>query len=156
MLKLLLYSAFIVPCVILPFTASTDDQIMSYKSVSFEKAYIEPEFEQLEKCEAAELDIFFHENYVTSHSAEYITAGLELSSACSAASYIIIPVVPSNSYIDENDVLETQTQELSSLLNAHGINAKIADAEYQQDFNSLSANGRTAKLKITFSESVNS
>jgi len=110
------------------------------------------------KQQTCELDCYAtgNLNVKTSHSAEYITAGLELSSACSAASYIIIPVVPSNSYIDENDVLETQTQELSSLLNAHGINAKIADAEYQQDFNSLSANGRTAKLKITFSESVNS
>lgn len=154
MLKLFLCSAFIAPCFIIPFTGtSAESYITKYETTSFEEAYIEPEFSQLENCKAAELDVFFHENYITSHSAEYIAEGIELSKDCGDAKYVITPIIPASSDDKAADIVDTQTKELSLILKAHGVNAKVARTDKQAEFNSLSANGRTATLKIVFNQS---
>ena len=64
--------------------------------------------------------------------------------------------MPSIAYVSEDDVRGTQAQELLLVLKAHGVNAKIANTEFQDDFDSLTANGRTAKLKIDFDKNSNS
>ena len=150
MFKLLLCSAIIAPCVVLPFVGSTQTQMNSYDTVSFREAYIEPEFRQLENCETAELDVYFYDNYITYHSAEYIAEGIQLSSACGNAKYVITPIIPSVSRVDALEVLDTQTKELLLVLKAHGISATVRAADVQKDFDGLSANGRTAKLEIAF------
>ncbi len=152
MSKLLLCSAVIAPCLILPFSASSvGKQDVVYDKVSFEEAYIEPELNLLDKCQSAELDVFFHENYITTHTAEYIAEGIELSSNCKNIDYVISPIIPASSAADTRDTLDVQTQELSLILQAHGVKAKISEPQIQSDFNSLSANGRTAIIKINIS-----
>lgn len=156
MLKLLLCSAFIAPCFIIPLSGmSSEVQDVSYETTSFEEALIEPEFEQLDKCQSAELDIFFHENYITLHSAEYLAEGIKLSEVCDNANFIITPIIPSSSHINADDVVNTHTDELSLILKAHGISSTVAKPNVQTEFNSLSANGRTATLKIVFAEGDN-
>lgn len=154
MLKLLLSAALVAPCFIIPLTSSSaEPESVVYNTPSFETTYIEPELERLEKCKSAELDVFFHENYITTHSAEYIAEGIKLSDACTKASYVITPIIPASSHIDEKDVLNVHTEELSLILEAYGIYPVIAGADVQTEFNSLSANGRTVTLKIVIKES---
>lgn len=153
MSKLLLCSALIAPCLILPFSASSfGKQDIVYDKVSFEEAYIEPELDRLDNCQSADLDIFFHENYITTHTAEYIAEGIELSSNCKNINYVISPIVPASSGEDARELLNIQTQELSLILEAHGVKATVSEPQIQSDFNSLSANGRTAILKINISD----
>lgn len=156
MLKLLLCTAIISPCLIVPFVSASDDTKPDFGKDSFEEAFIAPEFEKLESCETAELDVFFHKQYITFHSAEYVAQGLELTADCGSAKYTITPVVPSISYVDKEVVIDVHTQELLLILEAHGVTAQVGDAVFQKDFNSLTANGRTAKLTIAFGESVSS
>ena len=153
MLKLLLCSAMIVPCFIIPFTGAAKNQMVSLHKTSFEEAFIEPELKQLENCETAELDVFFHENYITTHSAEYLAEGIDIAKSCGKADFLITPIIPTSSHIDAVDVLDVQTQELSLVLKAHGVNATVTKAIIQSEYNTLSANGRTATLKIIFNES---
>ena len=150
MLKLLLCSAMIVPCFIIPFTGAAKNQMASVYKTSFEDAYIEPELRQLERCKAAELDVFFHENYITTHSAEYLAEAIEIAKSCGNADFSITPIIPTVSHIDEGDVLNLQTEELTLILKAHGVDAKITKADIQSEYNTLSANGRTATLTIKF------
>ena len=150
MLKLLLCSAMIVPCFIIPFTGAAKNQMASVYKTSFEDAFIEPELKQLERCKPAELDVFFHENYITTHSAEYLAEGIEIAKACGNANFSITPIIPTVSHINAGDVLDIQTEELSLILKAHGVNAEITKADVQSEYNTLSANGRTATLKIKF------
>jgi hypothetical protein len=156
MLKFLLTAAVITPAVIYPFVGTAKSKMVAYNKVSFEDVHIAPEFKQLENCKSAELDVFFHDNYITTHSSEYIAEGLELAANCGTASYTITPVVPSISYVSEDVVRGPHAQELLLVLRAHGVNAKIANTEFQDDFDSLTANGRTAKLKIDFDKNSNS
>lgn len=153
MLKLLLCSALLAPCFIMSFSASSvESRGVTYNKISFDEAYLEPELDRLDNCQSAELDVFFHENYITTHSAEYIAEGIELSNTCENARYVITPIVPASSQIDASDILNIQSDELSLVLKAHGITPVIAEPHVQTEFNSLSANGRTATLKIVIGE----
>ena len=153
MLKLLLCSVFITPCLIFPFIGSASSEMISFDKTSFDEAYIEPEFDLLGNCETAVLDVFFHEKYITMHSAQYISEGLKLSKECQNANYVITPIIPTTSHVAQDIIVETRTAELADVLEAHGVNAVIGKATHQKDFDSLSANGRTATLKIVFSQS---
>jgi len=153
MLKLLLCSAIIAPCLILPFTqSSAESPIVEPEVNSFEVAYVEPELTSLESCENAELDVFFYDNYITTHSAEYVAEGVKLSQDCKNVSYIITPIVSESSRADAEDILHVQADELALILEAHGVTPKIAEADTQTEFDALSANGRTATLKIVFED----
>lgn len=153
MIKLLLSSAFIAPCIILPLIGSANTSNMAFTTPSFEDTYIEPEFKQLENCRAAELDVYFHEDYVTMHSAEYVADGIKRAEDCKNATYTITPIIPTTSYADEDTILNTRMSELTLILEAHGVEAVIGNSVVQQDYDSLSANGRTAKIKISFKQS---
>lgn len=152
MLKLLLCSAMIIPCFVVPLSGAAKSQMTSVNKTSFEDAFIEPEFEQLERCKSAELDVFFHENYITMHSAEYLAEGIEIAKSCGNANFTITPIIPTASHVDKRDILDLQTKELSLILRAHGVEPIVTKADIQSEYNTLSANGRTAVLRIAFNE----
>jgi hypothetical protein len=154
MLKLLFCSALIAPCLILPLANSAEIAAISYNSansVDFEDAFVEPVYKSLENCETSELDVFFHAEYITFHSAEYIEEALSLAKDCGSVEYVINPIQPSitpATNADETALVEAQTNELVLVLEAYGIDAKVGPTDVQDEFNSLSVNGRAAILKI--------
>ena len=155
MFKLLLCTVFIAPCIILPF-AGTSAASNEIETVSFDEAYVSPELAKIESCEAAELDVFFHDAYITMHSAEYLAEAISLSDDCGSASFTIAPIVPVSSTDQDREMLQVQTDELVAILDAHNVNAKVAEAEIQSEFDSLSVNGRTAIVKIELNTGQNS
>ncbi|WP_026941794.1 hypothetical protein [Hellea balneolensis] len=157
MIKFFLSSALITPCLIMPlmgFTSGVDHTLKAH-STSFEAAYIEPQLKELDNCMAAELDVYFHENYITLHSAEYIAEGVELAKDCNNPTYTITPIIPTTSHIDEDTITNTRLSELTLMLKAHGVSSRIGDTVVQETYDSLSDNGRTAKIKIAFDQSDN-
>ncbi len=153
MLKLLLCTAIISPCFIIPLSKiSANTSLTSYTAPSFEDVFVEPELQRLENCQSAKLDVFFHDEYVTLHTAEYLAQAVKLAKSCDNADYVINPIVPELQIGVTTDLLEAQVQELSLILKAHGIESRIADPQIQTEFNSLSVNGRTAILSIAISE----
>jgi len=151
MLKLLLCAAVLSPCVIMQVAASVQVEEVEYDKPSFESYFIHPEFEQLVSCQTAELDIFFHDEYVTMHSAEYIAEAVILSKKCDDVEFTIQPIQPiysTHDAMNAQEMTEIQVNELSLVLEAHGVDANIADTQVQSEFDNLSENGRTAVLKI--------
>jgi|GEM_PF-2092937 len=153
MLKLLLSTAIISPCFIIPLSKiSANTSLTSYSAPSFEDVYVEPQLQRLENCQSATLDVFFHDEYVTLHTAEYLAQAVRLAKSCDNADYVINPIVPASQMGVTADLLEAQTQELSLILKAHGVEPRTADPQIQAEFNSLSVNGRTAILSIAITE----
>lgn len=151
MLKLLLCTAILSPCIVIQLTGAVNAGAVEYDTTSFEAYYIDPELERLEACDTAELDVFFYDQYVTMHSAEYITEAVDLSEKCDEVEYVIQPIQPIYSSDDNMGVAEVtdmQARELFLILKAHGVDAKIAETQVQSKFDSLSENGRTAILRI--------
>ena len=154
MLKLLLCSAVLAPCVILPFTGSSDALGASTK-ISFEDAYISPELAKVKSCEAAEFDVYFHDALIELHSADYLARAVSLASKCGAASYTIKPVIAVTSDDDAFKTLQSQTNELLAILKAHNVSAKVSAPQFQPKFDSLTMNGRSLILKIDVNSNKN-
>ena len=152
MFILLLCSAFIRPCLTLPLSASSlAMQGVAYHELSAAKAYVEPKLGSLDKCQSAKMGVFFHENFTAAHTADYIPEGIELSTDRTNISHIISPISSSLPGENAHDILDVHTQDLSYILQAHGVNAIMPELQIQPEFNSLSTNGITAILKITIS-----
>lgn len=151
MLKLLLTSALFTPCIMFQCLNSGDVDKVAYSATSFDEHFVEPVLENLEACKTAEIDIFFHDQYITMHSAEYLADAISLSSSCEGAKYIVKPIQPSTSrtaHMGQEELIKAQTQELSYLLEAHGVVSEINPTDVEDKFNSLSVNGRAAILRI--------
>ncbi len=154
MFKLLLSAVAMAPVIMFGVSGPAETKAQKFETISFEEYFIEPVYKQLGNCESADLDIFFHDEYVTTHSAEYIAEAISISSNCSDTEYYIHPILIGSSLFEakeNSDVLEMQTEELLSLLKAHGVNPKIAGVQIQRNFHSLAENGRTAILRIVVS-----
>jgi len=154
MLKMLISSVALSPCFLWAVAGAQKPEPVEFSTPSFESYYIDPEFERLEVCKAAEIDVFFHNQYVTMHSAEYIAEAIELAKKCEDVEYMIQPIQPIYA-LDEamgpEEATEIQAEELLLILKAHGVDAKITETQVQSKFDSLSENGRTAILKIALS-----
>lgn len=151
MLKLLLCSALFTPCIMFQYLNSSETDDVVYSAASFDEYFVEPVLNNLEACQTAEVDIFFHDEYMTTHSAEYLADAISLSSTCEGAKYIIKPIQPLTSrtaHMGQEALTKAQTQELSYFLEAHGVVSEISPTDVEDEFNSLSVNGRTAVLEI--------
>lgn len=148
MLKLILATALVAPCFALPFVNGAGAEVVSYETASFEDYFIAPELAQLEACNSAQLDVFFHGELITTHSAEFVGEAVALSSSCGDATYVIRPIAQ-DSFTDMQaaEVLQ-QANELLAVLEANGVNAKIMDTEVQKTSDNLTLNGRAAILNI--------
>lgn len=151
MFKLLLSSALSIPCFVMAFSGPDQAKGVEYDFTSFDEYFIEPVFQDLDNCKTSELDVFFHNEYITMHSAEYLAEALSRSSDCSGAKYVILPIEPTSTRahgLKQEELTAAQAKELSLILEAHGVEASIAPTDVEDEFNSLSVNGRNAILKI--------
>lgn len=155
MFKLLLSSAIFTPCIIAPLFFSAASDVPVFETNNVQTAYIEPELDKLERCQDAELDVFFHDEYVTLHSAEYLADSIEIAKTCGNARYIVTPIDPKSVGISTRIDESVYTEEVSLLLKAHGVDVEHSSALTHTEFNGLSANGRLAKLKISFDDQDN-
>lgn len=151
MFKLLLCSVFFAPLVVLPLSASTDRKIESY-SADFDSVYIDPELEKIDACENADLDIFFHEKFITTHSAEYLAAGLSSVSDCASGDIAIQPVLSSDATSADEDLLKAQITELELIIQAHDFGAKVLPYRAVKSADAFSLNGRAAIVKFSTSD----
>lgn len=154
MFKLLLCSVFIAPCVILPIT-SQDTAPSQIEKIGFEEAYVTPELDKIKACGTAKLDVFFHDAYITMHSAEYLAEAINLSDSCASADFTIVPIRSDETTEDEHERLKAQTAELAAILEGHNVTAKISAPIVQEKTDSLTMNGRSALLRIDLKSGEN-
>ncbi len=157
MLRLLFCSAALLPIAIIPWVSSDAGTINavatsgSYDNPSYAEAVRAPAIDALEDCEASDLPVFFHDGYVTSHSAEYIQRGLQTAAECGGYDMTIVPVLPSEADSDERAQSVARTSELRELVRlSDETNADLSVAKTMEsdDVPTLYINGRSAFLRI--------
>ena len=151
MFKLLLCSVFFAPLIVLPLSASTDRKMPSY-GADFDSVYVDPELEKIDACENADLDIFFHEEFITSHSAEYLSEGLNRVSDCATGDLAIQPVLQADATSTDETLLKAQITELKIIIEAHDYDAKVLPLRALQSSDAFSLNGRAAIVKFSTSD----
>lgn len=151
MFKLLLCSVFFAPLIVLPLSASTDREISS-QSADFDSVYVDPELEKIDACENADLDIFFHEEFITTHSADYLNDGLNRLSDCATGDVAIQPILSANATTFDEDLLKVQISELELILEAHDYDANVLPLKTLKSVDAFSLNGRAAIVKFSTSD----
>lgn len=147
MLKLLTCAAVMMPCLALPFAGTETLIIEPSDKTQFSAAFAEPAIETLSHCKPANLDIFFHDSYVTAHSAEFVAAGIKTSETCLNPTYTITPIIAQS----EGEIeFHARAAELSQLLKDHGISAKLSSPKIETEHNGLPPAGPSATLTISF------
>lgn len=104
--------------------------------------------ERLGKCQSAQMEVYFHDLYITTNSAESIFDGILATNECKKIKFEIIPLVPENA--DKEDVKLTmqQAKELREYIRVTGYKAKIKRRVVDSE-DPLGSTGRAALLRIT-------
>ncbi|GGX69955.1 hypothetical protein GCM10011309_19980 [Litorimonas cladophorae] len=152
MLKLLLSSICAVPCILAPIFSQSGFEFGDYATASFDEAYVEPNLNQLDNCKSANLGIFFHENYLESHSAELVRLSLEAAETCNDVEYIIQPISSAKANAQDLEMTAARTHELSQTLEALQVKSTVAEPVKLKNADNLYLNGRTAILKIVIKD----
>ena len=155
MLRLLFCSAALLPIAILPFFTTEADALdvdASTEAVSYAEAVRAPSIASLADCEAEDLPVFFHDEYVTTHSAEFIRDGLQAAEGCGAMEIVVIPVLPDFAEAEDRAQSEERAVELREMVRDSGYAVSISDEPVQEDGSALYLNGRAAILQIQPSE----
>lgn len=147
MFKLLLCTACMAPAILIPLTTTGKVNLTS-TNVEFDTAYVDPEIRKIESCEAADLEIFFHDDIITSHSADFLGESLMLASDCGDVKVSIQPILETNANSDDEVLLSARVNELTSILAAYGSKAEILEATQAEEPSAMTLNGRAAIVKI--------
>lgn len=149
MLRLLFCTVAIAPIAILPWVTQEADAIEADAvDSSYAELVRDPSIDALSQCEEGRLPIFFHDELVTMHSAEFIHEGLAAVESCGDITVEIIPVLPAHA--ESEDIAESlhRTAELQELVRLSGAKAVVADEPRRPEGSSLYLNGRAAILRI--------
>lgn len=149
MLRLLLCTAAFVPVAILPWFSNEAEAIDDTSiAPNYVSTITDPQLSALRNCETGELPIFFHDDLITTHSAEFIDSGLAAVENCGAVEVTIIPVLPEQS--DGGDIAQSVVRmaELSEVIRVSGQQSHISNDIIEDEVTTLYINGRAAILRI--------
>lgn len=147
MLKLLLCSALMAPVFVLAFTSTSGASLLKSDGIIADPTFVDSQLTNLQNCQPATLDVFFHEGYVTLHSAELIAEGVHATKFCTGAKYVITPIATRN---ETDTEIIAQTTELSLMLEAHGVKATTSSPVTSTQFDTLISHGQAAALTVNF------
>ena len=149
MLRLLFCTAAIIPIAILPWATEEADAIEAdVVDASYAELVRDPSIAALSQCESGELPIFFHDELVTTHSAEFIHEGLEATQDCGAVTVEIVPVLPVHAETEDLAESLQRTAELREIVRLSGMEAVVSPEPQRPEGSSLYLNGRAAILRI--------
>lgn len=143
MFKLLLVSTVMAPVAFISFWNS-DAPTMPETEWG---TYVEPAVEKLSECQNADMSIYFHDIYITTHSAEYIFDGVRALSACQNVEFEIIPLMAETGNQKERALSLRQAGELQEYMRVAGFEAKISPLRV--DSAGSPDSGRAALLRIS-------
>jgi hypothetical protein len=110
---------------------------------------------QLTECEAAQLPVFFHDDLITTHSADAIAASLNSTLSCDKLQAEIIPIVPMDAKPKDYEMMYRRLSELNAYMDAASeqknmtVIVKTSSQPVQDDVSTLYMNGRAAILRFS-------
>ena len=155
MLRLLFCSAALLPIGIVPWMTSEADVMSEIMTTqTYAERVTDPSIDALSDCDVGELPVYFMDDLITSHSAEFIAEGFTAAEGCGSFDITIIPVLPKSAGDVEKSHSAQQTAELSAYIqdaaNISRVDVRIdvADFPREDDISTLYMNGRAAILRI--------
>ncbi|MGB3456848.1 MAG: hypothetical protein WBG08_06945 [Litorimonas sp.] len=155
MLRLLFCTAAILPIAVIPWmTSEADTAVPAVQEASYAELVTDPSIDALSDCETGELPIFFRDDLVTTHSAEFIVEGLEAAEGCGSVDVTIVPLLPEEAAASDHAESEARAEELALYVEAAAdqgnvdVDLGVAQEPVEEEISTLYMNGRAAILRI--------
>ncbi|WP_017931136.1 hypothetical protein [Robiginitomaculum antarcticum] len=145
-MKLALLAPLALPLAFLPNLGATTTKMTAQNRPSFEQAYVNPQMMRLQSCKPATLDVYFHENYLAQHSANYLKDAVTVTANCDIVSVKIAPVLGKDYTPVEANQVDANSRELGLWLDSLGLKYQTNPPAVQKHYDSMTHNGRTAQL----------
>lgn len=150
MLRLLFCTASIVPIAFIPWMTTKAKPVPAVETSYYDTA----DLELLSQCAADDIPVFFHDNLITSHSADDINTSLIAASDCGDMTVTVVPVLPD--YADDRDLALADRRATQLLAHVDQVaeqtntdmRLEIVNPPLREDISTLYINGRAAILRI--------
>ncbi|MDB2438305.1 hypothetical protein N9W89_06280 [Hellea sp.] len=137
MLKLLFCSTLMVPFIYLQAFKSDDAPIIEANTPSYQD-FVETKLENFEQCQDTNITLYFHDTYLTSHSAEYLGESIKTAAPCDYDAATIITRIPENASNETRAMLKEQSEELMAFVKAYDtpydIDQKVVEIEVDTSY----------------------
>lgn len=145
-MKLALLAPLALPLVFLPNLGAAATKMAAQDRPSFEDVYVNPQMTRLENCQSATLDVYFNENYLAQHSADYLTDAVSAAAPCDIVSIKIVPILVKDHTTEDAQQAAENAKELGLWLDSFGLRYQTNGPTTQTEFDGMTYNGRTAQI----------
>ena len=149
MLKLFFSSTALIPVILLSLNVQAESSANSTKSESLTyNTSVEQKLEEMSNCQSGEIPVYFHDQFITQHSAELINTASDVTNNCDIEALNV--VIYNNEETPE--MMEEREAEIKSYLQATDLHGPIYSKVEQSDRDSLWLNGRRAVIEIKLNQ----
>ncbi len=149
MLKLFFSSTALIPVILLSLNVQAESSASQTKTESLSyNTSVEQKIEKMSNCQSGEIPVYFHDQFITQHSAELLNTASEVTTNCEIKA---LSVVLYNN--DETSEMMVEREDgIKSYLEATDLNAPIDVQVEQGERDSLWLNGRRAVIEIKLNQ----
>ena len=151
MIRFLFCSAAIIPVFFLPgvLQGSEADATPEAKPNTYVE-FTNEKLEHLQDCESDSIGIYFHETYVTTHSAEYLQSAVDAVSHCDTPHIKLINLVQEDATPDETKLAKAQADEIEAFVESYDLEADLDRITRSVEANTRTVNGRAVLVEFDF------
>lgn len=145
MLKLFFASSALIPVIFLSLNvqAKSGVEASQPEGLSYNVS-VDQKLDQMSDCQTTEIPVYFHDQYVTQHSAELINTVADVTQNCKIESLNM--VLYNNN--ETSDMMSGREGQLKSYLQATDLDAPIEARIEESERDSLWLNGRRAVIEF--------
>ena len=151
MLKLFFASSALIPVIFLSLNVQAESSAGPDKTESLSyNTSVEQKLEEMGDCQSGEIPVYFHDQFITQHSAELINTAAEVTYNCEIEA---VNVVLYNNE-ETPEMMSGREEQIISYLQATDLKAPIDATVEDGNRDSLWLNGRRAVIEIKLNPKV--
>jgi len=150
-LKLFFCSVLILPLIYVEAFLGSDTEPMMTNVPTYHE-FVEAKLDDFEDCQDTSLTMYFHETYLTHHSAEYLGKSIYSSEPCNYDSATIVTRIPIDATAETRLKLAEQANELVSFVKAHDATYNVRQKFVEIEIDTSYLNGGTSLVSFSRSQ----
>lgn len=157
MLRFLFCLLFITPVFILPSLLGNQDATASIEAEQDTyETFIDTKVAALSGCEPDNVPVYFRNEYVETHSAEFLHTAVDAASECFGLKATVMNLKFENMTEAELELADDQAEEVSEFLNAYDNTVEVERGAREIELDTRAVNGRAVIVEFNFEQSIES
>jgi|GEM_PF-4719326 len=149
MLKLFFSSTALIPVILLSLNVQAESSANTTKSKSLTyDMSVEQKLNEMSNCQSGEIPVYFHDQYITQHSAELINTASDVTYNCDIEALNV--TIYNNE--ETSEMMQEREAEIKTYLRATDLQGPIYAIVEKGSRDSLWLNGRRAVIEIKLNQ----